>query len=75
MTCCCVSFVLSALEYVDASCLRKLQEDTLTCERGARQVRVTLMAQDVLDVPGAGGNHSMEVYKEMPEGTGSARGT
>lgn len=42
---------------------------------GARQVRVTLRAQDVLDIPGAGGNYSREVYDEMPEGTGSARGT
>lgn len=75
MACCCVKFVPSACENVGASCLRKLQEDTLICVIGARQVRVTLRAQDVLDIPGAGGNYSREVYDEMPEGTGSARGT
>lgn len=75
MTCCCMSFAPSALENPGAPCLRKLQEDTLTCVRGAGQVRAMLRAWDVLDIPGAGGNHSMEVYEEMPEGTGAARGT
>lgn len=51
------------------------EEDTLTCVRDVDQARVTLRAWDVLGVPGAGENHSMEVYEEIPEGTGSARDT
>lgn len=43
--------------------------------RDVDQARVTLRAWDVLDMPGAGENHSMEVYEEIPEGTGSARDT
>lgn len=41
----CVKFVHSALENVDASWWRKLQEDILTC---VTQARVTLRAWDVL---------------------------